>query len=530
MSTPQSTIKVCSNLRLNNSYEHTIWFKNKTEQLDYFTGKVVKTFSGYTYLRKAWSIKVQATMSEARTWSYLFFDNADGKTWYYFINNIEYINDATVELFLELDVIQTYFFDFTLQQCFVEREHSASDNIGDHILDEDLELGDMVVNDQMDIDLGEMSLLIMTSISLISEISEDYHVTTLGEIYNGVYSGLTVYAVDINNQEDLTSLQSRLSVLNDVGKIDSIFAMWMYPKSLIRLQGANTWGSGLWCKYVGATEKYIRSTPKDYELHGYTPSNNKLYCYPYNFLYVSNNSGDASIYKYERFSTEQCEFKISGAISPDASAVCIPMDYNGVLEDAIKLSGFPTCSWQSDTYKLWLAQNQASNNLSTGMGALSIVGGAATAIIGGATGVGAPAVAGGLAMMANGASQIAGVMASKKDASVQPPQARGTFSIPVNVAQGKQTFTFQFKSVDYTHARSIDNYFSLYGYKCHRVKRPNIHVRENWTYTKTIGCHVSGNLCTEDLVKIESIFNNGVTFWVNGNSIGIYDLSNRPLK
>ena len=130
MSTPASQINICEGVRLDNTYRNTIYFSGIAAQLSYFLGKVIKTFTGYTYLRKSWSIKVSATMEQANSWTYLFFSNGEGqKTWYYFINNIEYVNDNTVELFLELDVMQTYMFDYTLLPSFVEREHVTLDAI-----------------------------------------------------------------------------------------------------------------------------------------------------------------------------------------------------------------------------------------------------------------------------------------------------------------------------------------------------------------------------------------------------------------
>ena len=98
MSAPQSIISICSGVRLDNRYEHSIYFADATAQQEYFAGKVVQTFPAYSYLRKSWPLQVQATMEEARSWSYLYFRNGSGKVYYYFINQIEYKNDNTVEL------------------------------------------------------------------------------------------------------------------------------------------------------------------------------------------------------------------------------------------------------------------------------------------------------------------------------------------------------------------------------------------------------------------------------------------------
>lgn len=185
MSTPSSIIYVCSGVRLTNEYKNTIWFEDLASQNNYFKGKVVKTFPSYTYIRKSWSIKVDATMEQARTWSYLYFHNGSGRTYYYFITNIEYINDNTVELFIEMDVLQTYMFDYTLLPSFVEREHSITDNIGDNVVEETLELGDLRVIDETSVPISELCVLMLATYNPINT-SEEQTDTVLAAKYDGV--------------------------------------------------------------------------------------------------------------------------------------------------------------------------------------------------------------------------------------------------------------------------------------------------------------------------------------------------------
>ena len=512
MSAPSSIINVCSGVLLNNDYLHTIWFGSHSEQLAYFAGKVVKTFSAYTYIRKSWSIKVEATMEQARTWSYLYFKNGNGKTYFYFINNIEYINDHTVELFIEMDVMQTYLQEYTLHPCFVEREHSATDEIGEHTQDEGLDTGEIIVQDVSHVtNLNDLCILIQ------STINPNTTAKVLGSTHHGVFSGMGIYAVDM---KDVTAWATKLSELSE-GHIDAIVNMWMYPKSLVNLASEAEWDEANLCKVVsGVYEIDFTKTKKKVLNDSYVPDNNKLLCYPYNFLYCTNNAGDSAVYHYERFQNNSCQFTVSGAIAPDGTVKMYPVYYKGASEnydEGLTLTDFPTCAWNADMYKLWLAQNRHSQNLAIATGLGMMAGGAvATLTTGGVGGIA------GVGTFTAGLSQISGLLAQRKDMEIQPPQARGAYSANVNVAQGKHTFSFYFKSITKENARKLDNFFSLYGYKCNRVKVPNRNVREKWTYTKTVDCHVSGNLCTEDLRKIQSIYDKGITFWKNGDLIGSY--------
>ena len=514
MSTPQSIINVCSGVRLNNSYDHTIWFGSLSGQIAWFKGKTARTFTAYTYLRKSWPVKVHATMSEAIGWTYLFFTNG-GKTFFYFITNIEYVNDNTVELSLEMDVMQTYMFDYSLLQCFVEREHIALDAIGANIVDEGLDVGEYVSISDEGVDLNDWLVLILATGNPQANAEGDGEITVeLGKSYANVFSGLRVYACS-----DVNKLHSVLDGLDQNGKSDMIVSMWMYPRELIT--GAS--GASSSVVEIADATSFTKSVTRNTVLESaYAPRNNKLLCYPYNFLYVTNNYGAAAAYPYEFFGNpDEPVFKVVGTASPDATVRMYPLNYKGSqhnFESGQTLGSFPSCAWDSDVYKMWLAQNHNQ---------LQFAG--ATSLIKAAVGVGSALfgnVSGGLSTAADGAAGIFSLMAQKADKSIQPEEAKGNYSATVNMAAGFQTFTIKKKCITRKQAILLDDFFDMYGYKQLSVKVPNRNVRENWTYTKTRGCKIAGNLCTEDQIKIEAIYDKGVTFWKSGDNIGDYSLSN----
>lgn len=525
MSTPQSVIKICSGVRLDNRYEHSIYFASATAQENYFAGKVVKTFSAYSYLRKSWSVKVEATMEQAKTWNYLYFRNTtSGKLYYYFINQIEYVNDLTVELFLELDVLQTYLFDFTLLNCFVERQHTTSDERGEHTVDEGLEVGDYVVNSIQNIgpSNNDLCILVMTTVTL-NGTSKETTVDCYSAMYGKTYSSMWVYAIDA---DDWAEWGRQLENLSEWNKIDGIIGMWMYPKALLDVDWEGDESLAKLVNIEGGTAPYIAHYVEGEleRIDGYTPKNKKLFSYPYAFMYVTNNTGESAVYKYERFSSSEPTFRIYGAVSPSEGARVVPLNYNGAsinYEEGLNLSGYPSCAWDCDTYKLWLAQNQNQQKLNNFIGGAKVVGGIIGAVAGGP--IGAIAGAG---TVVSGATQIAGALAEKKDKEFEPPQARGTFSSTINAANGLHAFFLMDKTVNKEHAKIIDDYFTMYGYKLNRVQKPNINARPAFTYVKTIDCHIQGNVCNEEIVKIEGIFDKGITFWKNGDKVADYSQDN----
>ena len=524
MSTPQTTIYICSGVKLNSRYEHSIYFADTAGQKGYFAGKVVRTFPAYSFIRKSWDLKVEATMAEARTWNYLYFNHpGTNKTWYYFIDNIEYVSDSTVRLFLQLDVIQTYFFDIELLPCFIERMHVPSDNIGQNTVPENLEVGELINNGVYNYPvLSNLCILILSTINPMTGAN------IAGSLTDSVFSGMGLFVVP-NGME--VEWISQMNTLESDGQLDAIVNMWMYPEALVSLADGYSWDEGC-CIPVGGVETLdLTVAKKQSDLAGYTPKNNKLFCYPYNFLYMTNNAGGSAVYHMERFSTDVCNFTVYGAISPDGAVKIAPQYYKGVpnnYDEGMALGGYPACAWDADMYKIWMAQNQNTQALNRFTSGAKIAGGAVAAagslLIGNVAGVVA-----GAGTAISGASQIASNLAMQKDMDIQPPQARGSYSANVNIANDKQTFSFYWKCLNLESAKIIDDYFTMYGYKLNRVLKPDICVRPGFTYIKTIGCHIKSYLCNEDTVKIESIYDNGITFWRNGDEIGNYSLDNKPI-
>lgn len=135
---------------LDNTYSDTIYFANATDQYNYFstlTGN--KVFNQQTYQRvNKGTLRLQVLADEIYDYDYLMFRNTSyGSKWFYaFINKVNYINDTTTEVEYELDVIQSWMFEAVLEPSYVEREHTSSDVIGEHLETEPVKLGEYRCN------------------------------------------------------------------------------------------------------------------------------------------------------------------------------------------------------------------------------------------------------------------------------------------------------------------------------------------------------------------------------------------------
>lgn len=146
---------LCNCKELDINHNHSLYFSNKDNQLQYFLNKKVYLIEDCYYHRKDSSIKVEKSFDELSYVNYVLSRNEEnGKYYFYFVYDRIYVNDYTTQLILKLDVIQTYLFDMDLNSnlSLVDRGHynpyqGTSENIDFNVLsnNESLEVGEYVV-------------------------------------------------------------------------------------------------------------------------------------------------------------------------------------------------------------------------------------------------------------------------------------------------------------------------------------------------------------------------------------------------
>lgn len=509
--TPDSTIHVLKNIPVNKS--NTIWFANASSQYSYFYSKRKHTFNGCTYVRDVDGkyinkIRLGKKADDFHDCNYIMYRNTSfSNKWFYgYIVGIEYINNQACEITIEMDDMQTWFFDFTLKTSFVEREHVTSDNIGEHILDEGLEHGEYVYKKYQKTGLMD-EICYVIGISDITPISE---VPANPRVYDNIYGGLVFW---VFREDSLGAMTDFLKMFES--KPEAIEFIFTIPYCFVQQTGQ------LMNFAYSKTVTYRFETNMD-NINGYVPNNNKLFVYPYNVLTVSNNQGNIATYRFEDFtdaSIENYKFILESNLAPNPVVMCMPSNYRynslgrAIPEFGLSMSGYPLCSWNNDVYRNWLVQNSASLLLGTVGGLGAVLGGIATAN---------PIAIGG------GAMAIGRQLSQVHKASLQPDQAKGnTNSGSLNIAHGRQDFYFIHQTIKKEYAKIIDKYFDMFGYKVNLLKVPNINARRNWTYVKTIDVNMVGSCPSDSLEAIKSMFNNGITFWKYGDNVGNYSLDNK---
>ena len=384
--------------------------------------------------------------------------------------------------------------------------------------------------------------------------------------YGGIYSGLYYYA--FGNVDQLSVF---IEYLNQSALIGAIYNMFMLPVSISTWAPKNSNISYLtydeegnstestvnlrWFYLSSTTYKTLDTlhctTPTNFRYagstllsNGYTPHNNKLYTYPYCCIQLSNNNGGITNYMYEYFDNKSdCQIKVNGTVSQGGSIIAYPLNYKGRSsnwDEPLDMAKFPTCSWNTDSYTNWLTQNGVSRGNryryaqeDLYQGYWNAISGAATSLI--SSGISPESITNTFVStadtMINAYKSHDRAIDSLEEETYRAklvPDAinNGTATPEVLYSMGTFEYTAWALTITGERAKQIDSYFDRFGYTVNNYDNivQAITSRSKWNYIKTADCHINANIPDEDLVQIEELFNNGITFWKNPNEVYRYDL------
>lgn len=525
---------------LDPEYRNTLYFTSKAEQETYFGSKAIRVEPFYSYQRKSNNVirvgwvptnPSNTVISALYACNYIMFKNAsfENKWFYAFVTNIEYVNNNAVDISYEIDVMQTWHFDYIFNDCTIEREHTTTDAIGEHTLSEPLSIKEYFEKEAA-FTLDGVSqtgrfkytpaVCFLTSFRIVVEglpvppenpgaiISGLYD---MGNTFTGCY-----YTIVPLIAANISPLQNLLTQITESNKISGVLGIFIMPYEFRNNIGQTQEPFTRTVKYLNFDIRTLIGNELKYSLGNYIPRNKKLLTHPFNMLYVTNFQGTKTELKWENFSNiNQCRLDIWCDITSGGAMVIYPWAYKSVgqnFDEAMTTGSFPMCSWTYDAFKAWVAQN-TGQMVATGV---SIVASLLATIA--SEGALAPALVGSIA--------TAGAMGAKAyQASTMPPQAESNKNSNAMYSASLLTFGFYKKYVKEEYAIKMDAFFDMYGYKTERTGIPNRAARPCYSYIKTVDCSLDGNVPVNDLRKIEAIFDKGVRFWKKTAVFGSYDPS-----
>ena len=565
---PNSDVIICKGVPLDIGYEHTIYQSSAANQYTVIHAYAKYTLTAQSYQRVSRNyIRVAYVADNLQDCNYMMFRNTSyGSKWFYaFITEINYLNDHTSEIKYELDVMQTYYFDYELGRCFVEREHSLTDSLFESQTDEGLDPGDMIVRSVASKYFDPVDASNPKYYAVIYYIPNEkyfqpkvYNQSTtldpadvsylsLYNVYNYIPMPTFTLAVPIQtgseNVATFTCSGLRHAVRSLIEIEASIITIQMIPTEIALafnlLTGDNNTNNFKQFGYSASFDINEGTTFADiHDNVTYTPKNKKLYQYPYTYITMSNNAGQNTDYKWELFNhtynqMPTANFWLTAAVNPDVQVHCYPYNYRKAGSENSRELGqtiqdFPRLAWSVDSFQEWWNVNKNSFSLSM----ITKVLGTAAAT-GAAVATGNPLVG---SAAASGVGAIAQSLAQLSGQKSTPDAQRGaTSGSGILMRERRMGFTVYDMCITGERAKLIDDFFTMYGYAVKQLKLVNVRsaaaniLRPYWNYVKTSNVVVHGNnMNAEAERKIEGIYNKGITFWMQAANVGNYSLNNAP--
>ncbi len=451
--------------------------------------------------------------------NYLAFRNPDytGKWFFAWIDDVKYKGDKCTEIYFTIDSWTTWFDNWTAKKCFIVRQHVNDDTIGANTLPENLDVGEVMQSDYGEILMGVPDPVLPDEDLYYFAFDCTYNPITQEDFKGTKKINGNIFGHNIFCFNTLSYVRNFIDDLTGQGKIDSLLNMYILPKALVdgigttRQHKGSTVGDYYLDVLNSSNSSYTETKTfnKNYTFRGITIKNNKCFCYPYNYMLVSNNVGNNIILKYEDFTTTDVEFELEMAVSIGASVRLTPKSYKGITKnynESLPLAKYPTASWASDAYTNWLTANAV--NVAT-----SLIGAGVNAYAGNYSGT---------------AGSIANLIGQFRQASLLPSITGGNNNGDVNFASKCNKFSIYFMRAKNEYMQIIDDYFTRYGYAIKKLDTPNITGRTYWNYveigqTEEIGYGSVPNKYMED---INNACRKGVTIWHSHENVGNWNLNN----
>lgn len=548
---PIGNIIFYQHIPLDKSYEHSVKYTSQAAFDGMLSGYDNTAISAQSYSRLTkGSVRVEKPLSYLQNCNYMRISDSGflgGKVYYAFIDGVEYVNNETVDVFFTIDVLMTYWKDFTVPANFVEREHCAlvDDVVGKNLVPESFELGEYIINNYYHKNYA--TELKYNVIMYLPNTNEDNAYVYYDSSTDSVHQGAA------------TADQFRPGIRNGFGDVPCCLAIPASSSSNATVSKAVTLLLEKNARIIDIVqisgEMYIdnftsngtiirtltfdeTATFKRTDGTLYNPRNKKLLNSPFRKLIVTNNNGQNAEYSWELFETRynslsRANFTYVNAFLPTPIAVTYPRYYRGKVEDYennVTLDDFPKVNWSEDSFTKWWAQNKANYGLSLATGVLStglmVATGGATASV--TAGILAAHGTDDLASFAvqnsvgsfgkankyresalrnfeqekiartsglrsqgislgMGAMNIARTIGQKQVAKATPDNANVQKNTAlINVLTDHFGFTYYDMAISGEMAEIIDNYFEMFGYATHKLKVPNFvnGGRPIWDYIK----------------------------------------------
>lgn len=522
---------------------HRFYTKDKNTRDTFFNKFISKTLTSQKTPNLAENyFVVNMNLTIVNDYNYLDFTHKNQK-YFAFIKNVQWDNnDKVCKIYFSIDLFQTYIYECTFNQCLIERKNVTDDTQGKYLLDEGLTPPRLIATSQDFFDVFNKTNLGYFCMK-VSDTTEIYTTLSNGEtqeIYNICNPSPNEYSSAILIFTSKKTLQNVINIYTDRGRLDAIISVYYCNPSQVTLGNCyvkSTDGEKIEFNYIKSASPQIQQfkTTKPTSFGTYLPKNKKCLNYPFNFCEINNCKGQSVNLKYEMFSTDDVKIGMFSSFLEDVGSYCFPLNYENIalnLKNVITGKGCIEIPWISDTYASYYASNK--NTLENSFKYIGLDNQIATNNLTYShikSGIGQAKEKDFKALGWNVADLFKDKMnldyqsdksydnyySALADMSNKPDMLKGNYTVNLLYILKKSEYSIIKWQCTEEYIKSIDSYFTKYGYKINQIQTPNLHTHSNFNYIKTNDCNITGNIPQIAKEYIQGLFDKGVTLWHTEN-------------
>lgn len=517
-------------VKWSNDYKHIMQFSSLSARNQFFTNNFTLLSSTVVYLNPNKYIDIDGKIKNIDTKNYCFFKNDSeiGSSISYccFITDYEYIAPKTTRLYVELDVFQTYFYNTTFYNSFIERGHVASDNLNEWTAPEPISLSPQYSKQLTYTDNNSWTVAwLLNSISLPDQ-SNNFIYGGMGasDKLTGCFSFALASHTDLQNYLQSWT-QGTIDHRSDIINLTAI-PLWLLQQLSFTQQGVILKDNDL------LSTSFSVNIDTNSLINGYTPKNKKLLTSLGRTFALYNKNGFCKTIVPELLTANTITVTMKAR---PIGLTAIKMSINNYNGDVNENFDFPYFCQLPVGYN-------ANSGVSASIDKMNAVFGTVGKAFGGVNSsfnftqganfnnklASTATVASGVTLGADLFMQ--GTSSGFSLAQAFEDRAGGSGGAVDTIGISPEFIKPRFVEINPLVEDCIiaDNFLTTYGYTINELRNPTswFHTRTYWNYIKTQNINLNGNCPANYEQKLKDIFNSGTTLWHNYSDFGDYTKSN----
>lgn len=503
---------------LDSTGQHSLLFNSKSELDSYFENLATRVFKCVHLRGENFALNVEGNYLEILNYNYLFYDEnfqGNNKRIYCFIDDVTYINEKVTQITYHVDVLTTYYFNYSVNQSYIEREHFKQDDYTS--IPDTIDTGDLQVREQKFFPFDGGYFVFASNDLTVDDTTEGKSYQC--KIGNYILPCLVIYFPSGNNGS--SKLGEFIQNVSNKGRADRIISCFYTPllqtPDFELSQESGDIGSFTVINSINTESlSSIISCQFDSLI---TPKFKKIAVAPYSYIRVQDTiTGQYILLDYNKFLNRNLQFEIRVDISETPSIRVIPKNYDGEnlsYSNSLVVNCSTSMPVVNNVYASYFMKNQEINNLNKTFGVVGAVQQIASNPLNLLNDINAGVSA---------FEKISMINASDRQQQKNASQITGISDGACQRLNFENGIKISVLMPDKYHEELIYKYWNMYGYPVHEYDIPNFRINNSdHCYLKLIEPNITfKGVPVKHQQQIISFYERGITFWKDKDSFRRY--------